>query len=329
MRVANADEAAQAAAAKLELIEVVIGGSDDLQRMRAIRAAFPGRLRVTADHAAALPDLLHAARATRADEVALPVDLMPLPTSAAFERGAGVAIVARLNTTSETPAVIASLHGRVDAVMLEGARDALDGAGIARLAKFAEACRANNILFGLSGGLEAPDVARLLLLAPDVLGFDDSLRADHHPSGQLDNAALHALAALISGPHHPQLPSGSAIQEVVDRIFVRDFIVLLSIGAYRAEHGDRQRVRFDVEAEIRRMPVAPHDMRDVFSYDIIIETIRVLAQRPHVAFVETLAEEVAQALLAHPAVVSTTISVAKLDVVDGTVGIEIHRRALS
>ena len=56
------------------------------------------------------------------------------------------------------------------------------------------------------------------------------------------------------------------------------------------------------------------------------KTIRVLAGRKHVTFVETLAEEVAAALLAQPVVVATTILVEKLDVIDGEVGIEIYRR---
>ncbi|MCX8254769.1 MAG: dihydroneopterin aldolase, partial [Beijerinckiaceae bacterium] len=111
-----------------------------------------------------------------------------------------------------------------------------------------------------------------------------------------------------------------------DRIFVRDLVVPLAIGAYQAEHGARQRVRFCVEADVERAPVAPHDMRDVFSYDVIIETIRVLAQRPHVTFVETLAEEVAASLIAHPALAAVTVKVEKLDVIEGSVGIEITRR---
>ena len=70
-------------------------------------------------------------------------------------------------------------------------------------------------------------------------------------------------------------------------------------------------------------------MRDVFSYDVIIETIRVLSRRPHVTFVETLAEEVAAALLGHPDLVAVLVKVEKLDVIDGAVGIEISRRRVA
>jgi (5-formylfuran-3-yl)methyl phosphate synthase len=77
---------------------------------------------------------------------------------------------------------------------------------------------------------------------------------------------------------------------------------------------------------VMRDPRPPRDMRDVFSYDIIIETIRVLAERPHVTFVETLAEELASALLTHAEVTAVSVRVEKLDVIQGVVGIEIVRR---
>ena len=116
------------------------------------------------------------------------------------------------------------------------------------------------------------------------------------------------------------------ISKVTDRIFVRDFEISLAIGAYQAEHGKSQRVRFSVSADVLRAPVIPHDMRDVFSYDVIIETIRVLSERAHVTFVETLAEEVAASVLTHDDVVSVEVKVEKLDVIAGAVGIEIIRR---
>ena len=115
-------------------------------------------------------------------------------------------------------------------------------------------------------------------------------------------------------PQGAARPKAARIAKVTDRIFVRDFEVALAIGAYRAEHGKRQRVRFSVVAETIRAAGTPHDMRDVFSYDIIIETIRVLAERSHVTFVETLAEEVAAELLAHAEVVAVEVKVEKLDV---------------
>ena len=113
---------------------------------------------------------------------------------------------------------------------------------------------------------------------------------------------------------------------VLDQLFVRDLVLPLSIGAYHAERDARQRVRFSVEADVSREAASPRDMRDIVSYDIIVETIRMLAGRPHVAFVETLAEEIAATLLAQPRLVAVTVTVEKLDVVEGSVGIRIVRR---
>ena len=234
-------------------------------------------------------------------------------------------VVARLGTPLQPADILPDLCGRAQAIMLDtGAVRLLDVASIAELDGFAEACRAQKLPFGFGGGLEAPDVARLLLLEPDVLGFDVAVRVGHDPTGALDPSALHLIRSLI-----PRRGSTAALPvadaSVIDRVFVRDFIVQLSIGAYRTERSDRQRVRFNVDVAIARAPRAPRDMGDIFSYDIILETIRVRAGRPHVAFVETLAEDVASALLAHADVRSTTVKVEKLDIIDGAVGIEIHR----
>ena len=206
---------------------------------------------------------------------------------------------------------------------------------MAQLDAFAAACRRAGLSFGFAGGLEIPDIARLLLLEPDVLGFDAAGRSHQEPGGPLNLAALETIRALIpnvatTGDGDTAVPARPltirpVVPHATDLLFVRDFMTTLSIGAYRQEHGRRQRVRFSVEAAVTRAPVPPRDMRDVFSYDVIIETIRVLAERGHVTFVETLAEEIAAALLTHAALTRVTVKVEKLDVIDGAVGIEIRR----
>src|SRR5262245_62882006 len=66
-------------------------------------------------------------------------------------------------------------------------------------------------------------------------------------------------------------------------------------------------------------------MRDVFSYDVITDGIRIIVAQEHIAFLETLAERVAASVLGHPRVVSVTVRVEKLDVGPGAVGVEIVR----
>ena len=53
--------------------------------------------------------------------------------------------------------------------------------------------------------------------------------------------------------------------------------------------------------------------------------LRLILSRGHVALAETLAEQIADALLAHPRVIAVQVRVEKLDVVDGCVGVELTR----
>ncbi len=328
VRVSNAKEAGQAASAGIDAVEVVIGGgtSPDLTTAHEAREAFPRLLRLRCEEANLTPELVRAASAVRADEVAFRLP-PPSDSTSGIEAGLPESLksVGILSACDQFDAIERAPR-RVGAVMLEAARHArlIDAAPIAEIDAFAMACRGAGLAFGLAGGLEAPDVARLLLLEPDVLAFDTAVRENHAPGGTLDRGALDAIRALV--PRDRIRSKAPRIAKVIDRIFVRDLEVTLAIGAYQAEHGKRQRVRFSVVAETVREARPPQDMRDVFSYDIIIETIRVLAERGHVTFVETLAEEVAAALLAHSEVVAVEVKVEKLDVVSGSVGIEIHRR---
>jgi dihydroneopterin aldolase len=67
-------------------------------------------------------------------------------------------------------------------------------------------------------------------------------------------------------------------------------------------------------------------MRDVLSYDVITDGIRLMTSDGHVALVETLAERIASFVLDHPRVLRVTVRVEKLDVGPGRVGVEIERR---
>ena len=111
----------------------------------------------------------------------------------------------------------------------------------------------------------------------------------------------------------------------LDRVFVRDFVVSAEIGAYDFERAIHQRVVFDVEALVRRAGAQADDLRSIFSYDVILDAIRLVVGRGHVDFVETLAEEVAALVLGHARVRSVRVNIRKLDVIEGAVGVEIRR----
>jgi dihydroneopterin aldolase len=198
--------------------------------------------------------------------------------------------------------------------------------GVDLIARFVAACRKHRLLCGLAGGLEPPDVPRLLALKPDVLGFRGALCGRNGRSGRLDPQAFALIRTLIPPETPvPTAPSSPTATTVIDRIFVRDLVVTMEIGAYAHERGRRQRVSFDVAADVRRTPADGDDMRQVFSYDVLTDAVRAVTAEEPVQLVETLAERIAARLLEHAAIIRVRIKVEKLDVGPGGVGVEIMR----
>jgi (5-formylfuran-3-yl)methyl phosphate synthase len=226
----------------------------------------------------------------------------------------------------------------------KGAGRLLQHADITTLNDFVAACRGCGLLAGLAGSLETPDIPRLLLLEPDYLGFRRALCAGQERTGRIDAEAVGIVRALIpldarSAARHDtharkvdyrllamrSYSFDAGKEPPSDRVFVRDFLLPVRIGAYAHEHEKPQRVRFDVEVKVFRPSHAVEDMRDVFSYDVILDGIRMLVAREHFALIETLAERIAAFILAHPRVNNVTVRVEKLEVGPGGVGVEITR----
>jgi len=226
----------------------------------------------------------------------------------------------------------------------KGGQRLLDHLGPAQLVGFVEACRELGLLSGLAGSLEAPDIPRLVPLAPDFLGFRSALCGANGRSGPIEAAAIAALRDLIpredeGAPHRPivaradyRLLAAQGFSNdprraggATDRIFVRDFVLPVRIGAYAFEREKPQRVRFNVDVDVRRLDHVPEDMRDVVSYDLITDGIAMIVAAEHIGLVETLAERVAALVLANRRVARVTVRVEKLDIRPGSVGVEITR----
>lgn len=223
----------------------------------------------------------------------------------------------------------------------KGAGRLLDHVDMEALEGFVRTGHAHGLLTGLAGSLEAPDVPRLLLLAPDYLGFRGALCAAHDRTAGLDPGAIGVIRALIPKDArarrldpvepeqrpHPMRASADRRKDDdgSDRVFVHDLVLPVRIGAYAHERMAPQDVRFNVEVEISRAPSA-QDMRDVMSYDIIIDAIRLIVASGHIPLVETLAERIAGFLLGHARAQNVTVRVEKLAAGPASVGVEIRRR---
>jgi len=211
-------------------------------------------------------------------------------------------------------------------------------ADIGALQAFVGAARKHGLLVGLAGGLEAPDVPRLLTLKPDFLGFRGALCAGHDRRARLDLRSVNAIRRLI-----PREAAGSARvdyrflqarddywapaggDQATDRIYVRDLVLPVRIGAYSHERAAAQKVRFDVSVDIARGRVEPSAMGEVFSYDLIADAISANIAVGHIDLVETLAERIGRDLLRHPRARRVTIRIEKLEVGPGALGVEIVR----
>lgn len=227
----------------------------------------------------------------------------------------------------------------------KGAGGLLERMDVNALGEFVAACHRHGLLAGLAGSLEAPDIPRLLPLDPDVLGFRGALCAGQQRTMALDPNAVRVVRELIPLDRRSAAWDEREAMEVdyrllaargysadagdaapADRIFVHDFVMPVRIGAYSRERDRPQRVRFNVDVDVRRSAHTAEDMRDVLSYDVVTDGIRMIVAREHIALLETLAERVVALVLAHERVIRVTVRAEKLDVGPGGVGVEITRK---
>jgi dihydroneopterin aldolase len=220
----------------------------------------------------------------------------------------------------------------------------LDHMNIAAVGRFVQAARASGLMAGLAGSLEPPDIPRLMLLAPDVLGFRRALCSNKDRSSFVSGDAVDVVRGLIPADPRAMGPSLSTSTTTdfrllaargyspgkddveTDRVFVRDFVLPVRVGAYAHERDRSQDVRFNVEVRVLRADREAVDIRDVFSYDVITDSIRMIVADQHIPLVEMLAERICGALLSHPRVTSVTVRVEKLEAGPGGTGVEVVRR---
>lgn len=126
---------------------------------------------------------------------------------------------------------------------------------------------------------------------------------------------------------HPQVRAEATTgADPRDRISLRDHVALADIGAFQQERGQKQRLLFNVVVEVRPNlgPVAD-DVDRILSYDTITEAIASELAAERLNLLETLAEHVAERVLAARQAVRAFVRVEKLDRGPGALGVEIVR----
>ena len=111
------------------------------------------------------------------------------------------------------------------------------------------------------------------------------------------------------------------------RIFLREVLLDANIGIHDFERAGSQRLVINVDVFVPLAVSTPrHDrISEVLDYDFVRSTIRRRIEQGHVNLQETLIDDIAQALLAHPGVLAVRVASEKPDVYEDVeaVGIEV------
>lgn len=113
------------------------------------------------------------------------------------------------------------------------------------------------------------------------------------------------------------------------RLFLRNYEVRMNIGVFDSEKKGEQRVLINVDLFIPLPLCTPKDdqLREVVDYNFMRDTIARRMQEGHIHLQETLCDDLAAAMLAHPKVRAVRISSEKTDAYADcqSVGVEVFR----
>lgn len=125
---------------------------------------------------------------------------------------------------------------------------------------------------------------------------------------------------------HPSERAEASSDVPYDRISLRDYVVEVEIGAFQAERGKVQRVRFNVVVEVLQGSGPIEDDVDrILSYDRVTEAIAHELRAERINLLETLAARVAERILLEPQAERVFVRIEKLDRGPFALGVEIVR----
>lgn len=116
-------------------------------------------------------------------------------------------------------------------------------------------------------------------------------------------------------------------RNAIRHVFIRDLVLMCSIGVHRHERAGRQRIRVNIDLAVRDDRDLDDDIGNVVCYEKITLGVRGLITDRHIKLVETVAEEIAAMCLEDGRVNSVRVRVEKLDILPdaASVGVEIER----
>jgi dihydroneopterin aldolase len=124
---------------------------------------------------------------------------------------------------------------------------------------------------------------------------------------------------MLSALTHPKLAD-------CRRLFLRNYEVMINIGVHDFEKRGEQRVLINVDLYIPLAQSTPKDdlLDEVVDYDFMRETVARRMALGHVHLQETLCDDVARSMLAHPRVRAVRVSTMKPDVYPDCEGVGVE-----
>ncbi|MBX9899802.1 MAG: dihydroneopterin aldolase [Burkholderiaceae bacterium] len=124
---------------------------------------------------------------------------------------------------------------------------------------------------------------------------------------------------MLSILHHPQLAD-------CRRLFLRNYEIAINIGVHEFEKKGEQRVLINVDLYIPLALSTPKSdqLNEVVDYDFMRGTIAARVAQGHVHLQETLCDDVAKIMLAHPLVRAVRVSTMKPDVYPDCEGVGVE-----
>lgn len=112
------------------------------------------------------------------------------------------------------------------------------------------------------------------------------------------------------------------------RVVVRNLVLPARIGVYRHEQSAPQRVRINLELTVEDSGQPLNDeIRNVVSYEDVVNGVKAILEQGHINLVETLAEKVVEFCLADLRVAGVRVGIEKLHAIPEaeSAGVEIER----
>ncbi|MBC7452479.1 MAG: dihydroneopterin aldolase [Massilia sp.] len=124
---------------------------------------------------------------------------------------------------------------------------------------------------------------------------------------------------MFSALSHPKLAD-------CRRLFLRNFEVMINIGVHEFEKHGPQRVLINVDLYIPLALSTPtgDQLDEVVDYDFMRETVAKRMALGHIQLQETLVDDLARAMLAHPRVRAVRVSTMKPDVYPDCEGVGVE-----